>query len=83
MRGVLPQLQSGAQLLVDRRRLLSSSFNISVVDGRLALLLSVSPPTHNDTGADSGLNASLSAQFKGRVITKRLTLLECETNLGF
>lgn len=68
VRGVFPQLQSGAQLLVDGHRLASSGFNVSIADGRLALLLSLSPPAPNITAANSGLNASLSAQFKGQII---------------
>lgn len=68
LRGVFPQLQSGAQLIVDGHKLLASGLNVSVSDGRLALLLSVSPPASNETGANSGLSTTLTAQFKGQII---------------
>lgn len=68
IRGVFPQLQSGAQLIVDGHKLLASGLNVSASDGRLALLLSVSPPASNETGARSGLSATLTAQFKGQII---------------
>lgn len=53
---------------MDGRRLASLGFNVSVADERLALLLSLCPPTPNVAAAHSGLNASLSAQFKGQII---------------
>ncbi|XP_070830189.1 uncharacterized protein [Chaetodon trifascialis] len=65
IQGILSQLQSRAQLTVDRHKLLTSGLNVSVADGRLALLLSYSPPVSNETGTQPSLNASLTAQFKG------------------
>ncbi|XP_070700951.1 uncharacterized protein [Pempheris klunzingeri] len=64
-KGVFSQLQSRAQLTVDGHKLLASGLNVSVADGRLALLLSYAPPASNQTGTQPSLDAALSAQFKG------------------
>ncbi|TKS80112.1 putative uncharacterized protein LOC400499 [Collichthys lucidus] len=63
--GVYSQLQSRAQLTVDRHKLLASGLNVSVADGRLALMLSYSPLVSNQTGMWPSLDTSLTAQFKG------------------
>ncbi|XP_042353477.1 uncharacterized protein LOC121951275 [Plectropomus leopardus] len=65
IQGVFPQLQSRARLTVDGHKLLASGFNVSMADGRLALLLSYSPPASYQTGTQHSLNATLTAQFKG------------------
>ncbi|TDH06001.1 hypothetical protein EPR50_G00128340 [Perca flavescens] len=65
IQGVFSQLQSRARLTVDRHKLLASGLNISVADGRLALLLSYSPPASNQTGTQHSLDTTLTAQFKG------------------
>uniref|UniRef100_UPI0037E98E19 uncharacterized protein n=1 Tax=Semicossyphus pulcher TaxID=241346 RepID=UPI0037E98E19 len=65
IQGVFPRLQSRAQLSLDRHKLLASGLNVSVSDGRLALLLSYSPPASNLTGTQQSLDATLTAQFKG------------------
>lgn len=61
--GMLARLQSRAQVVVDGRSLLTSGLNISTSDGRLSLLLSVSPPAANQT--QPSLAATLTAQLKG------------------
>lgn len=69
IRGVLARLQSRAQLTVGGHKLLAAGFNVSAADGRLALLLSFSPPASNLTGqAQASLDSTLSAQFKGQII---------------
>lgn len=68
MQGVFSQLQSRAQLTVDGHKLLASGLNVSVADGRLALLLSYSPPASNQTGTQPSLDTSLTAQFKGQIV---------------
>lgn len=68
IRGALAQLQSRAQLTVGGHKLLATGFNVSAADGRLALLLSFSPPASNQTGAQASLDTTLSAQFKGQII---------------
>ncbi|XP_029380652.1 uncharacterized protein LOC115057622 isoform X2 [Echeneis naucrates] len=65
VQGVFSQLQSRAQLTVDRHKLFTSGFNVSMADGRLALQLTYAPPASNQTGAQFTLNTVLSAQFKG------------------
>ncbi|KAE8291162.1 hypothetical protein D5F01_LYC10756 [Larimichthys crocea] len=65
IQGVFSQLQSRAQLTVDRHKLLASGLNVSVADGRLALMLSYSPLVSNQTGMWPSLDTSLTAQFKG------------------
>nr|XP_043895928.1 uncharacterized protein LOC122778275 [Solea senegalensis] len=65
IQGVFPQFQSRAQLIVDRYKLLTSGFNVSVSDGRLALQLSYSPLVSNHTRAPFSLGTALVAQFKG------------------
>ncbi|XP_044075986.1 uncharacterized protein LOC122887130 [Siniperca chuatsi] len=65
IQGVFSQLQSRAQLTVDGHKLLASGLNVSVADGRLALLLSYSPPASNQTGTQHRLDTTLTAQFKG------------------
>ncbi|XP_039672137.1 uncharacterized protein LOC120568593 [Perca fluviatilis] len=69
IQGVFSQLQSRARLTVDGHKLLASGLNISVADGRLALLLSYSPPASNQTGTQHStqhsLDTTLTAQFKG------------------
>ncbi|KAK1879652.1 hypothetical protein KUDE01_027769, partial [Dissostichus eleginoides] len=65
VQGVFSQLQSGVRLSVDGQQLLSSGLNVSVSDGRLALLLSFSPPAANLTGTQNSLNTTITAQFKG------------------
>lgn len=67
IQGAFAQLQSRAQLIVDGHKLLASGLNVSVADGRLALLLSFSPPASNQTRPS--LDATLAAQFKGQIIT--------------
>lgn len=67
--GVFAQLQSKAQLIVDGHKLLASGLNVSAADGRLALLLSLSPPASNQTGTQASLDTTLSAQFKGQITT--------------
>lgn len=64
MQGVLARLQSQAQVMVDGRSFLTSGLNISSSDGRLSLLLSVSPPTSSQT--QPRLATTVSAQLKGR-----------------
>ncbi len=68
IQGVLSQLQSRALLSVDGHKLLASSLNVSVADGRLALLLSYSPTGSNHTGRQPSLDTSLTAHFKGQTI---------------
>lgn len=68
IQGVFSQLQSRAQLTVDGHKLLASGLNVSVADGRLALLLSCSPPASNQTGTQPSLDATLTAQFKGQIV---------------
>ncbi|XP_029309262.1 uncharacterized protein LOC115022426 [Cottoperca gobio] len=63
--GVLSQLQSRSRLTVDGHKLLACGLNVSVAAGRLALLLSYSPPASNHTGSRHSLNTTLTAQFKG------------------
>ncbi|XP_036941120.1 uncharacterized protein LOC119011822 isoform X1 [Acanthopagrus latus] len=65
IQGVLSQLLSRAQLTVDGHKLLTSGFNVSVADGRLALLLSYSPTASNQTATRRSLDATLTAQFRG------------------
>ncbi|XP_045907286.1 uncharacterized protein LOC123972095 isoform X3 [Micropterus dolomieu] len=65
IQGVFSHLQSRVQLTVDRHKLLASGLNVSVADGRLALLLSHSPPASNQTGTQPRHVTTLSAQFKG------------------
>lgn len=61
--GTLARLQSRAQVVVEGRSLLTSGLNVSTSDGRLSLLLSVSPPASNQT--QPSLAAILTAQLKG------------------
>ncbi|XP_059200431.1 uncharacterized protein LOC131980237 [Centropristis striata] len=65
IQGVFSQLQSRLRLTVDGHKLLASGLNVSSADGRLALLLSYSPPASNQTGTQPSLDTSLAAQFKG------------------
>nr|XP_033505718.1 uncharacterized protein LOC117271565 [Epinephelus lanceolatus] len=65
IQGVFSQLQSRARLTVDGHKLLASGLNVSVADGRLALLLSYSPPASDQTGTWRSMDATLTAQFKG------------------
>ncbi|XP_037642433.1 uncharacterized protein LOC119498040 [Sebastes umbrosus] len=65
IQGVFSQLQSRARLTMDGHKLLASGLNISVADGRLALLLSYSPPASNQTWTQHSMDATLTAQFKG------------------
>ncbi|CAB1444061.1 unnamed protein product [Pleuronectes platessa] len=65
IQGVFSQFQSRAQLTVDGHKLLASGFNVSAVDGRLALQLSYSPLASNQTRPRVGLGTALTAQFKG------------------
>ncbi|KAK5918982.1 hypothetical protein CgunFtcFv8_022916 [Champsocephalus gunnari] len=65
VQGVFSQLQAGVRLSVDGQQLLSSGLNVSVSDGRLALLLSFRPPAANLTGTQNSLNTTITAQFKG------------------
>ncbi|XP_051279537.1 uncharacterized protein LOC127375918 isoform X2 [Dicentrarchus labrax] len=79
MQGVFSQLQSRAEFTVDRHKLLASGLNVSVADGRLALLLSYSPPAaSNRTGTRSSLHTTLTAQFKGPLRSASLDLY-CHT----
>lgn len=68
IQGVFSHLQSRAQLTVDRHKLLASGLNVSVADGRLALLLSHSPPASNQTGTQPRHVTTLTAQFKGQIL---------------
>uniref|UniRef100_UPI003AABB2CD uncharacterized protein n=1 Tax=Centroberyx gerrardi TaxID=166262 RepID=UPI003AABB2CD len=65
IQGGFSQLQSKAQLTVDKHKLLDSGLNVSVADGRLAMLLSYSPPASSQTGTRHSLDTTLTAQFKG------------------
>nr|XP_046265535.1 uncharacterized protein LOC124069998 [Scatophagus argus] len=65
IQGVFSQFQSRTQLAVDRHKLLISGLNVSVADGRVALLLSYSPPAANQTGTRPSLDSTLTTQFKG------------------
>ncbi|KAI4809707.1 hypothetical protein KUCAC02_018573, partial [Chaenocephalus aceratus] len=65
VQGGFSQLQAGVRLSVDGQQLLSSGLNVSVSDGRLALLLSFAPPAANLTGTQNSLNTTITAQFKG------------------
>ncbi|XP_028987618.2 uncharacterized protein LOC114844422 isoform X2 [Betta splendens] len=65
IQGVFSQLQSRAQLTVDSHKLLTSGFNVSTADGRLAVHVSFSPPPSNRTQAPDSLDAALAAQYKG------------------
>lgn len=65
IQGMFARLQSRAQVIVDGRSLLTSGLNISTSDGRLSLLLSVSPPTSAQT--QPSLTTTLTAQLKGRL----------------
>ena len=69
IQGVLAQLQSKAQLIADGHKLLASGFNVSMSDGRLALLFSFSPPASNQTRTRLSLDTALTAQFKGQIST--------------
>ncbi|XP_070774929.1 uncharacterized protein [Enoplosus armatus] len=64
-KGAFSQLRSRAQLTVDGHKLFASGLNVSVAAGRLALLLSYSPPASNQTGTQPSLDTTLTAQFKG------------------
>lgn len=68
IQGVLSQLLSRAQLTVDGHKLLTSGFNVSVADGRLALLLSYSPTASNQTATRRSLDTTLTAQFRGPIL---------------
>nr|XP_020442398.1 uncharacterized protein LOC109951951 [Monopterus albus] len=63
IQGVFSELQSRAQLSVDRHQLLDSGLNVSVADGRLAVQLSYSPPA--SSLIQHSLDTALAAQFKG------------------
>ncbi|KAM3605075.1 uncharacterized protein V6R79_020226 [Siganus canaliculatus] len=65
IQGVFSQLQSRLQFTVDRHRLLSSGLNISAADGRVALQLLYSPAASNQTGPGSGLDSTVTAQYRG------------------
>ncbi|KAM6989140.1 uncharacterized protein LKV04_008860 [Tautogolabrus adspersus] len=65
IQGVPAQLRSRAQLSVEGHKLLVSGVNVSVSDGRLAVLLSYSPPSSNHTETQHRLETTLTAQFKG------------------
>lgn len=64
VQGTFAQFQSQAQVVVDRRSLLASGLNVSAPDGRLSLLLSVSPPNQTQPS----LATTLLAQIRGRFI---------------
>lgn len=68
IQGVFPQLQSRAQLTVDRHKLLTSGLNVSMADGRLAVQLSYSPLASSQTVALHSLDTALTAQFKGQTV---------------
>ncbi|KAF7669802.1 hypothetical protein LDENG_00124500 [Lucifuga dentata] len=63
--GGFSQLQSKAQLTVDGQKMFVSGLNVSLADGRLAVLLSYTPPASNQTWPQYSLDTSLTAQFKG------------------
>ncbi|TNN69892.1 hypothetical protein EYF80_019960 [Liparis tanakae] len=65
IQGGFSELRSRARLTVDGHNLLASSLNVTVADGRLALLFSFSPPASSQTGMPHHLDTSLTAQFKG------------------
>lgn len=72
LQGALPQLQSQAQVLVDGRSLLASGLNVSAAEGRASLLLSVSPPSSNQT--QPALATSFAVQLKGQIIGRDYAL---------
>ncbi|XP_029929860.1 uncharacterized protein LOC115374855 [Myripristis murdjan] len=65
IQGGFSQLQSKAHLIIDGQKLLVSGLNISVADGRLAMLLSYAPPASSQTATQPSLDMALTAQFKG------------------
>ncbi|KAM9323084.1 uncharacterized protein KZ484_021175 [Pholidichthys leucotaenia] len=65
IKGVLPQVQSRAQLTVDGHKRLTSGFNVSGTDGHLAVLFSYSPQAVNQTAPQNNLDALLTVQFRG------------------
>lgn len=76
------QLQSRAQLSVDGRKLLTSSLNVSVANGRLALLLSFSPTALNQTATWPGLDTALTAQFKGQITSQRFCVWQTDQQMS-
>lgn len=64
VQGMLAQFQSQAQVAVDGRSLLASGLNVSAPDGRLSLLLSVSPSNQTQPS----LATTLVAQVRGPFI---------------
>lgn len=71
VQGTLAQFQSQAQVVVDGRSLLASGLNVSAPDGRLSLLLSVSPPNQTQPS----LATTLLAQIRGRFIVNIIFLV--------
>ncbi|XP_037131472.1 uncharacterized protein LOC119136818 isoform X1 [Syngnathus acus] len=67
IQGTLSQLLSKAQVTVDGHKLLDSGLNMSLVDGRLAVLLSYSPSPSNQTWKYFSLNTAVTMHFKGPV----------------
>ncbi|XP_045076371.1 uncharacterized protein LOC123490399, partial [Coregonus clupeaformis] len=63
--GVMSQLRSRAHLSMDGHRLLVSGLNVSVADGRLAMLLSLTPPSSLRTYLPYSLDTAMTAQFTG------------------
>lgn len=76
------QLQSRAQLSVDGRKLLTSGLNVSVANGRLALLLSFSPTALNQTATWPGLDTALTAQFKGQITSQRFCVWQTDQQMS-
>ncbi|XP_041659525.1 uncharacterized protein LOC121520216 [Cheilinus undulatus] len=74
IQGVYSRLQSHAQLSVDKHKLLVSGLNISVSDGRLAVLFSYSPHSSNRTETQHRLETALTAQFKGPLCSASLDI---------
>ncbi|XP_029560066.1 uncharacterized protein LOC115156670 isoform X1 [Salmo trutta] len=62
---VLSQLRSMAHLSVDGHRLLGLGLNVSVADGHLAMLLSLTPLSSPRTDLPYSLDTALTAQFTG------------------
>ncbi|XP_074545635.1 uncharacterized protein LOC141804879 [Halichoeres trimaculatus] len=65
IQGLSSRLQSQAQLSLDGQKLLVSGLNVSVSDGRLALLFSYFTPSFNQTETQRSLVSALTVQFKG------------------
>lgn len=63
--GALPQLHSKASLSVEGEKLLVSTLNISIPEGHLDLLLSLTNPPSFTVGLPRTLNTTLTAEYTG------------------